>query len=51
MHYMVLSFVKIFPDVILPIKICLSPFLSTVENHGIRSSELLFHNHGSRLIT
>ena len=22
-----------------------------VENHGIRSSELLFHNHGSRLIT
>ena len=25
--------------------------ISPVENHGIRSSELLFHNHGSRLIT
>ena len=25
--------------------------LTCVENHGIHSSELLFHNHGSRLIT
>ena len=25
--------------------------VGSVENHGIRSSELLFHNHGSRLIT
>ena len=44
-HFAVLNVDKMIPIWMENVDHC------NVENHGIHSSELLYHNHGARLIT